>query len=38
MGQTLKALAETDSGNAIDFDAAVNKLVRERRAKSGTGH
>jgi len=28
-----RALAETDSGNAIDFDAAVNKLVRERKSK-----
>ncbi len=35
-----KALAETDSGNAIDFDAAVNKLMRERDSRirlSATG-
>ena len=28
-----KALAETDSGNAIDFNAAVIKLVRERQGQ-----
>ena len=28
-----KALAETDSGNAIDFDAAASKLMRERNAR-----
>ena len=33
-GTANRALAETDSGNAIDFDAAVNKLMLARR--SGT--
>lgn len=40
-GTAKKALAETDSGNAIDFDAAVNNLMRERDSRirlSGTRH
>lgn len=32
-----RALAETDSGNAINFEAAVNKLVRDRKRKPGFG-
>ncbi len=32
-----KALAETDSGNAIDFDAAMNKLFMEGKSKDRYG-
>lgn len=30
-----KALADTDSGNSIDFDKAVEVLVRERKREVG---
>ena len=30
-----KALADTDSGNSVDFDKAVEVLVRERKRDMG---
>lgn len=40
-GTAKKALAQTDSGNAINFDAAVNKLMQDRNGRlrlSATRH
>lgn len=34
-GKAKKALAKTDSGNSIDFDKAVELLVRERKRNVG---
>lgn len=34
-GKAVKALAETDTGNSIDFAAAMEWLVRERKRDVG---